>query len=132
MNQRENLEQYAFDRGIDIANHAAAGELGLVGRYKGTPFIMLDMARLDTDSEFAVVLSHELGHIETASLNSDSTVDTKNEHRADKWAVNQLVPLDRLQAAVKSCQGQLWEIAEELGVTEDFVCKALKHYGLAK
>ncbi len=80
-----------------------------------------------------VCLAHELGHCLTGSFyNIYAPLDLreKHEHRANAWAVRQLVPHAQLQNALQQGYTQIWELAEHFGVTEDFMRKALTHYGL--
>lgn len=78
-----------------------------------------------------VKLAHELGHCETGSFyNRYSPYDIRAQHerRADRWAIKQLVPRDELMAAFARGRTELWELAEDFNVTEDFIKKAYKYY----
>ena len=76
-------------------------------------------------------LSHELGHCVTGSFYSIHTaVDCRQRHenRADKWAIQKLVPVDELDDAIAHGCTEIWDLAEHFGVTEDFMRKAVCYY----
>ena len=52
----------------------------------------------------------------------------KHENRADKWAIQRLIPLSELDAARAAGHTELWDLAEYFGVTEDMMRKALCWY----
>ena len=61
-------------------------------------------------------------------------VREKCEKRADKWAVESLVPRDQLEAAIADGRVEPWELAEYFDVTEELIRKAIcwyKHGNLA-
>ena len=53
---------------------------------------------------------------------------SKHENRADKWAVNKLIPVDELDQAVEDGHTELWDLADHFGVTEEFMRKAVCWY----
>lgn len=78
-----------------------------------------------------VHLGHEIGHCVTGSFyNKYAAIDHRKRHenRADKWAIQNLMPVDQLDDAVAHGCSELWELAEWFGVTEDFVKKAICYY----
>ena len=94
-------------------------------------WIALDTARLETDAEEKVALAHELGHVETGSfynLYSPYDIKAKHERRADKRAIQLLVPREDLRRAVRSGISQPWDLADHFGVTEAFMRKAMEYY----
>ena len=103
----------------------------------GECYIAMDPRHLFTLAEEKVRLAHELGHCETGSFyNRYATCDIreKHEHRADKWAIQELVPADELNKAVASGCTELCNLADYFDVTEDFMRKAIcwyKHGNLA-
>ena len=93
--------------------------------------IMMDPSKLQAEAEQRQTLAHELGHCVTCSFyNRYAKLDLrqKHENRADKWAIEQLVPADALAQAVASGHTELWDLAEYFGVTEAFMKKALCWY----
>lgn len=94
-------------------------------------YIGIDQSVMDGDALELVHLGHEIGHCETGSFYSIHTaVDSRQRHenKADKWAVNKLIPVDDLDNAVAEGCTELWELAERFGVTEQFMRKAVCYY----
>ena len=76
-------------------------------------------------------LSHELGHCLTGSFyNQYSRHDLRRRHenRADKWAIEALIPAHALDEAIAHGYTELWELAEHFGVTERFMRKAVTYH----
>lgn len=97
----------------------------------GKCVIAMDESVRDGDVQERVHLSHEMGHCLTGSFYSIHTaVDCRQRHenRADKWAVQQLIPVDELDDAIAEGCTEVWELAERFGVTEEFVRKAVCWY----
>lgn len=97
----------------------------------GSCFIGMDASVQDGGIRERVHLSHELGHCVTGSFYSIHTaIDCRQRHenRADKWAVQNLIPVDDLDDAVAHGCTELWELAERFEVTEEFVRKAVCYY----
>ena len=93
--------------------------------------IGMDERVLDGAAAERVHLGHELGHCVTGSFYSIHTaIDCRQRHenKADKWAIQALVPVDALDAAIAGGCTELWELAERFDVTEDFVKKAVCYY----
>ena len=92
------------------------------------------------DEEQTCILAEELGHHHTTvgDITDPSTLDArKQEKRARTWAHEKLLPLDRLIDASIACENcERWELANYLGVTDEFLCEALDNfkskYGLFK
>ena len=97
----------------------------------GNCTIGMDPGVLDGGVQERVHLGHELGHCVTGSFyNIYAAVDNRRRHenRADKWAIQQLIPVEQLDDAVATGCTELWELAEKFGVTESFVRKAVCYY----
>ncbi|MBQ0084057.1 MAG: ImmA/IrrE family metallo-endopeptidase [Clostridiales bacterium] len=93
-------------------------------------FIGLDNSGL-TRADEKVCLAHELGHFQTGSLyNMYSPLDIREKHekKADKWAIVKLVPKRKLLQAVKKGDSDLTTLAENFGVTKEFMQKAINYY----
>lgn len=76
-------------------------------------------------------LAHELGHCMTDSFYagySPLEKRAKHEYRADKWAINYLIPFDALCQAVSEGNRELWQLAEYFDVGEPFVEKAIAYH----
>ena len=97
----------------------------------GACFIGIDGSVRDNGVQERVHLAHELGHCVTGSFyNRFATIDHRQRHEnvANKWAVEQLIPMDDLDQAIADGCTELWDLADRFGVTEDFVRKAVCWY----
>lgn len=97
----------------------------------GACYVGMDPALADGGVRERVHLAHELGHCVTGSFyNIYAKVDSRRRHenQADKWAIRQLIPVEKLDDAIASGCTEQWELAERFGVTEAFVKKAVCYY----
>lgn len=97
----------------------------------GRCYIGMDYGVLPEESVRRVHLAHELGHCKTGAFYNRwaaRDVRKKHENRADKWAVNKLIPVDELDQAVADGHTELWDLADHFGVTEEFMRKAVCWY----
>ncbi len=81
--------------------------------------------------EKTCVLAEELGHYYTTVgniLDQSHTGNRKQEHHARLWAYNKLVGLDGIVNAYQHKCRDLYEIADYLEVTEDFLYDTLSAY----
>ena len=93
--------------------------------------VFLDFGSIHSTAEELVLVAHEGGHICTGTTHtvySPYDLIERHENRADRWAIQHLIPKDMLEAAVASGFTQPWELAEYFGVTEDFIRKAVCYY----
>jgi len=87
--------------------------------------------KIESSIEKACVLAEELGHYHTSSgniLDQSNLLNRKQEKRARKWAYKKLIPFEKLVQASNEGIQTKYELAEYLGVTEDFLENALKRY----
>lgn len=97
----------------------------------GTCAIAIDPHKLQSESDERNKLTHELGHCCTGSFYnqfSDFDCRQRHENRADKWAIEQLIPVEELDDAVAGGCTEIWELAEHFQVSEDFMRKAVCWY----
>ena len=97
----------------------------------GECYIGMDDSVKDGNVQERVHLGHELGHCITGSFyNIHAAVDCRQRHenKADKWAVQALIPVDELDNAIAEGCTEVWELAERFDVTEDFIKKAVCFY----
>ena len=97
----------------------------------GACYIGMDARVCDGAAEERVHLGHELGHCVTGSFYSIHTaIDCRQRHenKADKWAIQALVPVEDLDAAIAGGCTELWELADRFEVTEEFIKKAICYY----
>lgn len=84
----------------------------------------------DNTPLYTCVLAEELGHYYTStgahlpvarfSYTQRLTI-SRTEYIAQKWAALQLMPAEKVRQALASGIREVWELAEEFGVTEDLV-----------
>ena len=97
----------------------------------GACYIGMDDRVCDGAAQERVHLGHELGHCVTGSFYSIHTaIDCRQRHenKADKWAIQTLVPVEDLDNAIAGGCTELWELAELFDVTEEFIKKAICLY----
>ena len=97
----------------------------------GACIIGMDDSIKDGDAQERVHLGHEIGHCITGSFyNIHAAMDLRQRHenRANKWAIQALIPVEDLDDAVAEGCHEIWELAERFGVTEDFIRKTLCYY----
>lgn len=90
----------------------------------GSCYIAIDPTKLRSPRDETAKLAHELGHCRTGSFyNQWATCDVrkKHENRADKWAIEHLVPREELQEAVTAGFSDLWSLSEYFSVSEEFM-----------
>lgn len=101
---------------------------GLKGLYRNGKIIIHNGL---THTEKACILAEELGHHHTSAgniIDQTKVENRKQERMARVWAHNWLVPLDSVVEASKVGIRNKYELAEFLGVTEEFLEEALEQY----
>ena len=82
------------------------------------------------DEEF-LVATHEYGHCMTGSTHppySPLDIISRHEYRAERRAVLDFLPIDKIKSAIKDGCRSVYEFSEYLDVPEQFVLKAFFHY----
>lgn len=128
MTKYERALQEAADNGLEIIEDFAfdsdAGGI-LVGN------TVLMSRRLRTYKEKACVLAEEIAHHETNTgdiLDQSDSGNSQQEHRARMRAFDRLVGLAGIVTCFKAGDRSIYEMAERLEVTEDFLKEALAAY----
>lgn len=126
-----DLYAYAERRNIDVdwipMRRATSLSVPLGDRYA----IALDPWKLGSLAQETVCLAHELGHCETGSFyNQYASLDVRQRHenRADKWAIQHLIPVEELDEAVAEGCEDIPALSEHFCVTEDLMRKAVCWY----
>lgn len=126
-----DLYAYAERRNIDVdwipMRRATSLSVPLGDRYA----IALDPWKLGSLAQETVCLAHELGHCETGSFyNQYAALDVRQRHenRADKWAIQHLIPVEDLDEAVADGCEDIPALSEHFCVTEDLMRKAVCWY----
>ena len=87
--------------------------------------------RWPSPADERVHMAHELGHCLTGSFyNRDAALELRQklENRADRRAIELLIPRAGYAAALDEGCTELWQLAERFCVTEDFARKAVCLY----
>ena len=130
--QIQNLYDLAKQQNIEVLSYPMArNESMSVMLEDGRCFVGMDESVRDGGVQERVHLGHELGHCVTGSFyNRYAAIDCRQRHenRADKWAIQNLIPVEALDDAVAHGYLEFWELAERFGVTEDFAKKAVCYY----
>ena len=86
---------------------------------------------LDSDIQKKCILAEELGHYHTTVgdiMDQSSDANRKQELRARLWGYNKLVGLHGIISGYKAGCQSAYDLAEHLGVTEEFLLEALQCY----
>lgn len=133
---KSSLLKYASDKRIKIVR-CELPVPNLKGLYCDNVIYISD--RVKTEREQNCILAEELGHYETSHgviIDQKSTKNKKQELRARRWAHEHLLRVEDIALAYKSGCRSIYEVAEFLDVTEDFLKEAAetfsKKYGICK
>ncbi len=97
----------------------------------GHTAIALDPLKFKDLPDEKYKLAHELGHSATGALyRLDTPLDERgrSEQRADRWAIELLLPFQLLQETVHQGRSDPAELAEYFQLPQDFVEKAVAYY----
>ncbi len=130
--QLRNLYELAKQQNIEVLSFSLPeNESMSLMLEDGRCFVGMDASVRDGGIQERVHLSHELGHCVTGSFyNIHAAVDYRQRHenRANKWAIQALIPVEDLDDAIAEGYTEVWELAERFQVTEDFIRKAVCFY----
>ena len=130
--QIQNLYDLARQQNIEVLTYPMPQNASMsVMLEDGVCVIGMDKSVRDGGIQERVHLSHELGHCVTGSFyNIHAAVDCRQRHenRANKWAIQALIPVEQLDDAIAEGCTEVWELAERFQVTEDFIRKAVCFY----
>lgn len=130
--QTSSLYALARQQNIEVLSYPMPENASMsVMLEDGVCVIGMDESVRDGGVQERVHLSHELGHCVTGSFyNIYAAIDHRQRHenRADKWAIQALIPVEALDDAIAEGCTEVWELAERFQVTEDFVRKAVCFY----
>lgn len=114
---------YPFDWGI-IPSAAVMDE-------DGDCFIALDPYQMESAADELCKGMHEAGHCDTGAFyNQYATCDVrqKAENKADRRAIELVIPEADYRSAVTAGLTKVWELSEHFGVTPEFMRKAVCLY----
>jgi len=130
--QIQDLYDLAKQQNIEVLSHPMPGNGSMSVMLEDSRcFVGMDESVRDGGVQERVHLSHELGHCVTGSFyNIYAAIDYRQRHenRANKWAIQALIPVEELDDAIAEGYTEVWELAERFQVTEDFVRKAVCFY----
>ncbi len=127
-----DLYHVAENEDIKIYNHEIENANGAFINYKDINAIVLDYKKLDTSTKEKTVLAEELGHYYCDATYSlfctDMNYISKQEYKAKKWAFKALVSPKQIKKLISKGITYSYQIADELGVSEDLVSTAYEYY----
>lgn len=94
-------------------------------------YVFIDPTKFDSEAGLRCALAHEIGHIETGSFyNIYSLYDIwdKCEYKANKRAIEILMPYPDVVKAIHKGYLTAWALADFFDVTQDFAQMALDIY----
>jgi hypothetical protein len=97
------------------------------------PVIALNKQCIEGMSEELCIMAEEIGHHFTSagdllSNSIDKAIIVKQEQIARKWAVKRIASLTDIINAYENGAQSLYEMAEYMDITEDFLCRAIELY----
>ena len=124
----EELLREAEREGVEVISWS------LKGNTKGAYYngVIALGKNITTTAEKTCVLAEELGHYYTSYgdiIDTSITANRKQEVKARRWAVKRLAPLKSIIKAFEAGCRSMYEMAEYLGVTEEFLREAFHNYG---
>lgn len=128
----EELEQFAFDKNIPIEKSCPDNIKSISFKFSNGKKVIAIREKYKKEQETDLeLLAHELGHCETDSFYLPySPIDLrgKHEYSANWWAIQRIIPFERLCEVIKIEHKELWELAEFFNVSEAFILKAIEIY----
>ena len=115
--------------GVEVIEHGFCSS-ALKGLYFDNVIVINRKSHLD-EIEKACILAEEYGHYRTSFgniLDQKKISNVKQEKRARNWAYEKLISLEKLIASYEAGACNCYDLADFLGVTEDFLSKTLNHY----
>ncbi len=132
MKRLEELYRYAKEENIVVDYFPLENRQALsLMDEQGQCYVAVDPTKLAGEADERAKLAHELGHCATGAFyNRYSAFDDRQrqENRADKWAICQIVTEEELDDAVAQGRVTVWELAEYFGVPESMMKKAVCWY----
>lgn len=131
---KENLYNYADKENINISyTNKLKKSNGLYMKIDNEDYILLDNKLYGVNEKMTLaeeIAHYEVGVTPTIPFKNDyynMLIRSKNEFKAFKWLANEIIPKDKLKWFLKQNMNK-FEIAEELGITVEFVEKAYNLY----
>lgn len=131
MNRLVSFYRKLSDHGAKLYTWNLEGEKAATVKIAGRYGIFLDFHQIESEKEEATIVAHEGGHAFTGSTHRvKSPFDSieRHEYRAWKWAAQNYISEEDLDAAVAAGYTDIWALADYFGVTEDFMKKIVCWY----
>lgn len=117
--------------GVMFFNYATVSTpaVAMQDRYASAIFVNERIVR--TTAQEKVMVAHEAGHLMTGALHpfgASKENIARDEYRADKYAVHELLSPEEIREAVKDGVVEYWELSERFDLPEDFIEKAVYIY----
>ncbi len=120
--QNEKIEVFTRSmKPCDAATVEVEGEYG----------IFIDRKKITNKQDEFMALSHEYGHCKsgaTHKLYSPYQLIGQHENRANRAAVHEILPYEKLINAVNKGNTEVWQLAEYLDMPEQFIKMAIDLY----
>ena len=119
------------DNGIEVFNFGLQNVKSVSVEADGKYGIFINRKEIKDSEEEFIVATHEYGHCMTGSTHpphSSLDIISKHEYRADRKAVLDFLPVDKIKSAIKNGCRTIYEFSEYLDMPEQFVLKAFQHY----
>ena len=132
MELSEQLSDDAQRAGIEISIERLPGgsQIGaMYVNFNGRSMIIVQPTR--TQAELACLLAEELGHHFTAPgrvLRYRNASDLRAEATARRWGYRRIISVDRVIKALHAGLRARRDIADYLGVTEEYLEEAIEYY----
>lgn len=131
---KDSLYNYADKENINISyTNKLKNSNGLYMKIDNEDYILLDNKLYGINEK--MTLAEEISHYKVGVTPSlpfcndyyNMLIRSKNEFKAFKWLANQIIPEKALKSFLKQNMNK-FEIADELGITAEFVEKAYNLY----
>lgn len=126
MNTYEALLEEAYDKGLTVKEKPL---ISSNGRIRGRKIAIRE--DINTNKEKACVLAEEIGHYHTGVgniINQANIGNRKRERKGRLWAYNDRIGLNGLISAYERGCKEIYEIADYLEVTEEFLLECINCY----
>ena len=119
------------DNGIKLMHFGLPNVKSVSVEAGGNYGIFINHKEIQSIDEEFLVATHEYGHCMTGSTHppySPLDIISKHEYRADRKAVLDFLPIDKIKSAIRNGCRSAYEFSEYLDVPEQFIIKAFQHY----
>lgn len=126
-----DLFQIAEQKGIYIEYCSLPLNESVSAQDRDIQMILMDFSLIGKGASERTHFAHELAHCVTGSFyNPYAALDVrqKHENKANKWAVEQCIPLAEFDEAIANGCSDIQSLAEYFNVTEAFARKAVCWY----